>query len=172
MTFLDLFLGGILAYGGIRGLWKGLFVEMASFVSLLIGIYIAMKFSYLMRSIIEGHVSWNPKTIEITAFALTFIGVVTGIFLLAKLFTTIADFASLGIINRLAGGLFGLLKMTLILSILLSLFLKINYNEMLLSREKQEQSLFFNPVQKVASFIFPMIKEWFPENLIPTKSER
>lgn len=172
MTFLDLFLGGILAYGCIRGLWKGLFVEMASFVSLLIGIYIAMKFSYLMRSIIEGHVSWEPKTIEITAFALTFIVVVVGIFLLAKLFTTIADFASLGIINRLAGGLFGLLKMTLILSILLSLFLKINYNEMLLSKEKQEQSLFFNPVQKVASFIFPMIKEWFPENLIPAESER
>ena len=45
MTGIDLILGGILLYGLIKGLWKGLFIELASLVSLLLGIYLAIKFS-------------------------------------------------------------------------------------------------------------------------------
>ena len=115
MTFLDIALGVLLFYGFVKGIWNGFFLELASFVSLIIGVFLAIKFSYVMQSILSGHVDWNPKTVQIVAFTLTFILVVVGISVLAKAFTQIANFAGLGIFNKLFGGVFGLLKMILIL---------------------------------------------------------
>ncbi|HEX8562335.1 MAG TPA: CvpA family protein [Flavobacterium sp.] len=161
MVFIDFVLGALLVYGIVRGLWNGFFVEFASLLSLLVGIWAAIKFSHIIRAIIEGHVSWNPRTIQLAAFALTFIVVVIGISLLAKFFTTIANFAGLGIFNKLAGAFFGLLKMTLILSVTLNLFAKLNSGEGLLSHEKTEKSLFYNPIRKTAAWIYPSIENWF-----------
>ena len=126
MSVIDIILGGLLLYGLIKGLWRGLFVELASLVSLIAGIFVALKFSGFIADIISGHVSWEPRYISITAFLITFIAVVVGIILLAKFFTKLADFASLGLLNRILGGVFGFLKMVLILSVSLNFFLKIN----------------------------------------------
>ena len=163
MGFLDILLGCLLLYGLIKGIWNGFFVELASFISLLVGIYVAIKFSYLMKSIICSHVSWNPKTIQIAAFAITFILVVVGISLLAKAFTKIANFASLGFINKIAGGVFGLLKTILILSISLNVFQKMNAHNTFVAKQTLENSLFFNPIQKISTFIYPSIEGWISD---------
>ncbi|MGL5113538.1 MAG: CvpA family protein, partial [Flavobacterium sp.] len=70
MTFFDLLIGGLLAYALFKGIQNGLFAELASLVSLLIGIYIAVKFSAIMSSIISGMVQWNPTTIKTVSFVL------------------------------------------------------------------------------------------------------
>jgi membrane protein required for colicin V production len=87
---------------------KMAFIELASLISLILGIYIAIKCSYMIRAILH-HVSWSPKYIEIIAF-LTFVGVVLAVHIVAKLLTGIMDFAFLGIFNKLAGGAFSILK--------------------------------------------------------------
>jgi membrane protein required for colicin V production len=74
-----------------------------------------------VKSLLEGFVSWNPQTIQITAFILTLILVVIGVHLLAKIFTKIADFAFLGWVNKLAGGIFSVLKTALLIGIFLNL---------------------------------------------------
>ena len=163
MGFLDILLGGFLLYGCVRGIWNGFFVELASLISLMIGIYLAIKFSYIIKSILESHVSWNPKTIQITAFILTFILIVVGISLLAKFFTTVANFAGLGCFNKLLGGFFGFLKMTLILSISLNLFQKMNSNFTFVEKATLEQSLFYYPIQKVAAYVYPSLENWFED---------
>ena len=161
MGFLDIVLGGFLVYGFVRGLWRGFFVELASLVSLFIGIFVAIKCSYLMKGLIENHVHWSPKSIQITAFALTFVLVVVGIVMLAKFFTTIANFASLGLINKLCGGIFGVLRMILILSISLNLFQKINVKNTFADKESIEKSLFFNPILAISGLIYPSIEAIF-----------
>lgn len=163
MSFFDIILAAILVYGFIQGFRQGLFVALASFVSLIIGIILAIKCSHLVRSVIENHVSWNPKYIEVIAFGLTFILVVVGIILLAKLFTGIASFAQMGWLNTIAGGVFGTLKMALILSILLNLFQKVNIDHYFLSQETMDKSLFYNPIQETSKLIFPSVKEWYDD---------
>ena len=161
MSYLDIFLIGLLIYGFIRGIWNGFFVELASLVSMLLGIYIAIKFSFLTKAFLESHVSWNPKTIQVTAFALTFILVVLAVSVLAKSFTVIANFASLGIINKLLGGVFGVLRAVLIISITLNLFQKINAHNTFVEKETLDKSKLYNPIQKVSKMIYPSIEEWF-----------
>jgi len=162
MEFIDLIIGGLLAYGLVKGLWKGLFTELASVVSLLAGIFIAIKFSGAVSKMLEGQID-NPKHAAITAFVLLFIAVVVGIMLLAKTFTKLADFAGLGLANRLLGGLFGLIKMALILSVSLNFFLKLNSNNTFAEKKTLDNSMFFYPVLKVSTTIFPILKEWFDE---------
>ena len=160
MSFLDIVLGVILVIGIFKGIRNGLFVELASLISLILGIYIAIKFSSLAKVMLSGFVHWNPKTIQIVAFIITFLIVVVGISLLAKFLTSVANFAQLGVINNLGGGFFRLLKTILILSIFLNLFEKINFNNTFAKKETLNKSLFYRPIQISAGFIYPSIEKW------------
>ncbi len=162
MEFIDLILGGLLLYGLGKGLWKGLIAELAALVSLFIGIFIAIKFSGYVGTMLAGHME-NSKYVSMTAFALTFIGVVVGIILLAKVFTKLAGATGLGLVNRLLGGLFGLMKMVLILSVSLNFFLKLNATIAFAEKKTLDESVFFYPVLSVSNLIFPVLEDWFKE---------
>lgn len=160
MELIDIILGGLLAYGLIKGAWKGLFVELASVVALLVSIFIAVKFSGFVGQLFEGHLG-NPKYASITAFVITFIAAVVGVILLAKTFTKIADYSGLGWLNRVLGAIFGTIKMALIVSVALNFFAKLNSTNALASQEAIDQSIFFNPILSISNYIFPMLKVWF-----------
>jgi len=161
MGFLDIILGGFLVHGFIRGLRNGFFSELTSLISILLGVYIAIKCSFLMKAFLENHVSWNPKTIQVLALGFTFILVVISVSALAKIFTMIANFTLLGLFNTLLGGVFGVLRIVLILSISLNLFQKVNSNYTFVKKETINKSIFYNPIQKVSKIIYPSIEEWF-----------
>lgn len=161
MALPDILIGGLLLYGFIRGLWKGLFTELAALVSLLLGFYIAVKFSGYVGEIIANNVSWEPKYVKITAFAITFILVVVGVILLAKVFTKLASFAMLGWLNRLLGGVFGFIKWALIISVLLNFFVQINRNYTFAEKETLDDSWFFYPILKISNTVYPVLEEWF-----------
>jgi membrane protein required for colicin V production len=163
MGFLDIVLGVLLAFALYKGIRNGLFVELASLVSLLAGIYFAIKFSSFIKEILAGFVKWNPNTIQIIAFILTFILVVIGISLLGKFLTGIADFAFLGWLNKLGGGFFRVLKTVLIIGIVFKVFEKINYHNFLAKKETLDKSLFYNPIQKTAGFMYPSIENWYDD---------
>ena len=161
MNTLDFFIGVFLIIGLVKGFRNGFFVELASLISVLLGIFVAIKFSYLTKSWLENHGSWNPKTVQVMAFALTFILVIVGVSMLAKIFTTIANFAFLGLANSLFGGILGLLRTILVMSILLNLFEKLNVDHAILSKETKEKSMLFMPIQAISRKIYPSISEWF-----------
>lgn len=155
MATIDIILAALLLFGFVRGLMKGLFVELASLVSLVAGVYGAIHFSYFVGDFLKDSVDWDEKYIAIVAFAVTFIIIVIVISLLGKLFTKIADFASLGILNKLLGGVFGALKIGLILSVLLIVFDKLNSTIPFVNEEATEDSILYKPVKSLAPMIFP-----------------
>lgn len=161
MSFLDSIIGILLAYAVFKGMRNGLFAEVASFLSLILGIYIAIHFSSLIKVIFEKFVKWNPYTIQIIAFILTFIIVVLGVSYIGKVFTKIANFAYLGWLNKIGGGFFRALKTLLILSVIFSIFEKINYNHFLVKKETLAQSIFYHPIQKTTNSIFPSIEQLY-----------
>lgn len=163
MGLLDIVLGVLLAYSLYKGIVNGLFVEIASLISLILGIYFAIKFSFLMRDTLGGFLHWKPNTIQTIAFVLTFILVVIGVTFIAKILTGIADLAFLGWINKLGGGFFRVLKTVLILGTLFTVFQKMNYNNILAKKETLDQSLFYNPIQKTAQFFYPSLEKWYEE---------
>jgi len=161
MGFLDIILGVLLAIALFKGIKNGLFVELASLVSLLLGIYVAVKFSYFMKEFLGGFVKWNPNTVQVVAFILTFMVVVIAVSILGKFLTGIADLAFLGWLNSLGGGFFRVLKTILIIGIVFKVFEKINYHNFLAKKETLDNSLFYNPIQKITGYLYPSIESWY-----------
>lgn len=171
MSFLDIILAALLVYAGYKGIKNGLFVEFASLISLIVGVFVAIKFSYVIKSALTDVVSWQPKYIEVTAFALTFFLAIVGIQLLAKFFTGLADFAYLGWLNKLGGACFSVLKTVLMLSVVFNIFQKININNFLAKQETLNKSMFYNPIQEVSKFIYPSLQEWYDDFKKITKKD-
>lgn len=163
MHFIDILIIICLGYGIIKGLWKGFFYEMAGFVALGLGIFVAIQFSNLTHKIIESKLDVHGDHLRIIAFIITFFLTVIGIKLLAKIFTQVTRFAFLGIYNTLLGGLFGGLKMLLFLSIFLNIFSRLNQKEGLMTHENVTKSKTFVPITEISKKIYPILNEWFPE---------
>ncbi len=155
MNTFDIIIAVILILGFVRGLNRGLFVEVASLVALIAGIYGAIHFSYFVGNFLAERVSWEEKYVTIVSFAITFAIIVLVIALLGKMFTKIADFASLGLLNKLLGGVFGALKIGLILSIVLIVLAKLNNTIPFISESQQEEAVLYEPVKNLAPTIFP-----------------
>lgn len=155
MYTFDIVIAALLGFGFIRGLFKGLFVEVASLVGLVAGVFGAMHFSYFAGDFLSEHLDWEENYISLSAFALTFIGIVIIITLAGKILTKIADFAALGFLNKILGGIFGFLKIALILSVVFSFFIKITNNIPFLSEEEIEKSVLVTPIKNIAPILFP-----------------
>ncbi|TYA74356.1 CvpA family protein [Seonamhaeicola marinus] len=157
MGVIDIVLGALILFGLIRGLMKGLFVEVASLVALVAGVYGAIHFSNFAAEFLTEKVEWNEKTINIVAFAITFVVIVLAIALAGKALTKLADFAALGIINKLLGAAFGALKIAAILSVVLIIFDRFNKTIPFADKEDLESSILYQPVKNLVPTIFPSI---------------
>lgn len=157
MNVFDIIILIILLFGFSRGLMKGLFVEVASLVALIGGVYGAIHFSYFAGDYLEESVTWSEKSISLTAFAITFIIIVIIVGMLGKVLTKLADMAALGLINKILGGVFGLLKFGLILSVLFIFFDRMNKTITFVEEETIEESMFYETVKSIAPAIFPSI---------------
>lgn len=154
MILIDLILGVLLIFGLIKGFLNGLFVEVASLLALVLGVYGAINFSYYISDYINPKIPWNEQTMNIVAFSITFIIIVLAITIAGKALTKIADFAFLGMINKLLGGVFGLLKTALILSVLLLILTQNNSFPSLFNNQNNEKSVLYRPIKNLAPSIF------------------
>jgi membrane protein required for colicin V production len=161
MGIIDIVLGALLVFGMYKGLKNGLFVELASLVSFFVGIFIAIKFSYIVGDAIGDSITTSAKSAKVMAFVITLAGVVVGIHLLAKVFSGIASFVFLGWLNKLGGAAFAGLKTVLLIGIVLSLLQKVNLNDMIISKDTQENSVLFNPILKTSETLLPVLTDWF-----------
>lgn len=159
MAVIDIVLGALLLFGLIRGFTKGLFVEVASLLALIIGVYGAIHFSHFATEFLENRVDWSEKYINLASFTITFIIIVFAISLAGKALTKLADFAALGVLNKLLGGLFGFLKIGLILSIILMIFSSVNKTIPFVNDDDIEDSVLYEHVRSLAPMIFPNIIE-------------
>ncbi len=160
MNTLDIILAIILGFGLIRGFFKGFIVEVASLAGLVLGIYGAIYFSYILSDMIKPHSNWDPSILQLVSFAGTFLIILILVSLAGKLITKLAENLSLGILNKLMGGIFGLLKVALIVSIVLLVFNKLNNSMPFADKIEVKDSVLYEPVKNLAKNIFPnLIKE-------------
>ncbi|HYW96847.1 MAG TPA: CvpA family protein, partial [Bacteroidales bacterium] len=92
------------------------------------------------------------------SFASTFVLIVIIVHLLAWAIDKLVKAVALGIVNRLAGVVFNLVKMAFILSVILSLVNYLNSFSHFISKDDQEESVLYKPVSGFAPAIFPYLK--------------
>lgn len=157
MNVFDIIIAVLLIFAFVRGFMKGLFVEVASLLALILGVYGAIHFSYFAGDILEEYVDWDENYITLTAFAVTFIAIVIAISSLGKVFTKMADFAALGLLNKVMGGVFALLKSVLILSVIFVFLSRVNTKIPFIEKETLDESILYKPVKDIVPSVFPSL---------------
>ena len=157
MGILDVLLGLLLLYGLYKGFKNGLFVEIASIIALIAGLYGAIHFSYIAGDYLSQNMEWNVRYMNITAFIITFAIIVLVVHLAAKFLTKIADFAMLGLLNKLAGAIFGALKVAVIIGALLVFFERANSSVNLVKSETLEESILYEPIKEIGALVFSKV---------------
>lgn len=169
MNFLDIVIGLLLVWGLYKGLKNGLFVEIASLVALIAGIYGAIHFSYLTADYLSENFDWNGQYLKISAFLITFFGIVILVHFAGKFLTKIADFAMLGLLNKIAGGVFGMLKVAIIIGALLIFFERLTSSLNFINEDTKDESVFYHPVKEIGAFVFSLVLE---EESNPDRDEK
>ena len=159
MSFIDIVIGILLVWGLYKGLRNGLFVEIASLVALIAGIYGAIHFSYITGEYLMERLNWSENYIKIIAFLITFFAIVVLVHFAGKFLTKIADFAMLGILNKIAGAIFGTLKVAVILGALLIFFERLTASFNFVEEETKKNSIFYEPVKEIGAFVFSWVLE-------------
>ena len=159
MNFFDLLVLFCLSYGLIKGLIKGFVIEVSGVLALVLGILGALKFAALLATIIEDWITLDARLIQGISFLLLFIGIVYGISLWAKMLTKTLQIVALGLFNRLAGGVFGFIKWTLILTALVLAFNQVDRVLSLFPETLLTESVSYPFLVELSAILF----EWFIE---------
>ena len=157
MNTVDIVLGIFLLYGLVRGFFRGFLTELASLVGLIAGIYGAIHFSYYAGEFLSQHVDWDIEIINLASLAITFLIIIFVVSLVGKMLTKVADFAALGIVNKLLGAIFGLLKSAFVASVIIMFFMTSNKTLEFVETETLEDSVLYEPVAVIAPIILPSI---------------
>ena len=155
MNYLDIAIAVPLLYGLVKGFSNGLIKEVTGILSLIIGIYIAVNFSILLEPFFSGIFGYYEQFKPIIAFIVLFVATSLIIQLIGILINKLTKALALGIISRLLGGIFGLLKIVVIFSFLL--FVITDYN--LINKNIKDDSVLYKPLSDIAAIITPQLKK-------------
>lgn len=160
MNIVDIIIIVILIFAAVRGFITGLFSSVASLVAIIAGVFCAIHYSHYVEAEFQDSVlEWSSNTYKIASFAITFLVVILTVLFLGKLLTKLADISSLGLLNKILGGIFGALKWSLILSVIFLLFDKFNKTIPFVEKETLEESILYSPVKSIIPTLFPAIMD-------------
>lgn len=149
MNYLDITLlciVGLLVFNGVR---KGFIISLATLVALVLGIWASIHFSGFVSNLLIKNFHPSGTWLPVLSFSLTFLIVVVLVILLAKGLEKLVSLAGMGLMNHLAGGLFGLLKGIVLASVLIFIVTRFDARQKLITAEAKNKSMFYGYVQKV-----------------------
>jgi membrane protein required for colicin V production len=117
MNAFDVLIITILAYGLIRGVFRGLVREISSIVGILGGFYAAYTYYPRVANLIS-HLIENKAYLNILSYLIIFSAVVIIVGVLAVVIKYLLNIAYLGWVDRVSGAIFGLLKAGLVVCVL------------------------------------------------------
>ncbi|MBE9491336.1 MAG: CvpA family protein [Bacteroidetes bacterium] len=157
MNILDIILVIPMIWLAYRGFTKGLVIELTSLVALILGIWIALHFSYFASDFLTEHFEINQKYLHIVAFIITFIVIIILVYLVGKLVERLINLIALGFINKLAGAVFGVLKAALLLSVVILIINNFDKKESVITPKLREGSVLYKSISSIIPTIIPWL---------------
>ena len=163
MNLLDILIGLPLVWAIYKGFTKGLIIEVATLLALILGIYGAIHFSDFTAEFIRNRFDYDSNYMGIIAFISTFILIVIILNVVGKMLNSLVEAVALGMINRLLGVAFGLIKGIIIMSIVVYFVNFLDKKIDFISQEKKENSLFYLPMVHISETLFDIFDSDFDD---------
>jgi membrane protein required for colicin V production len=159
MNYIDIIIIVVIALSMIRGFMNGFVKEAASLAALILGIWGAIKFSGFTAEKLYDYFDMTGRYVGIVAFLVTMCVIAVVIHLIGLLIDKLMEAIALGLVNKLLGIGFGLLKSVMILSVIFMVLNAIDVRKPFLPKDKIEKSLLYNPISDIVPAIFPVVGE-------------
>jgi membrane protein required for colicin V production len=159
MNWLDILLAVPMVWGLYKGLTSGLIMEISRLVALIAGVYLAVRFAQELSEYLYQNTELTNEFLPIISFAIIFVGVVLLVHLFAKAIEKLATAVALGWANKASGALFGVFRMTFILSIVIMMLTRFELLDKFNRGATAEQSFLYAPVTQIAPFILPILED-------------
>ena len=151
MNYIDIIILIPLLYALVKGFSNGLIKEITGLLGLIIGVYVAFNFSSYLHPRVTSFFGDSAQFVPIISFATLFIVSILAIRLLGYFLDKITKVLALGIISKILGAIFGILKVLVVFSFLL-VFIK-EYK--LIDAKTQSQAVLLKPIENIARIITP-----------------
>lgn len=153
MNYLDVFIAIPLIWGLYKGLSRGIIKELTSLLGLALGIYGALRFSEQFHLLVQENTSIDESFIPIITFAVTFLIIILIVRVLGHILNKIIKMVALGLISRMLGGVFGVLKMALITSALLLIVNNIDQHLEIIPKQQKKKALLYKPISEIVPIL-------------------
>ena len=161
MSYLDLFFGLIITWGGYSGYSKGIVKELSSVLGIIMGIFFAKNYYPYLDLKLHQTFESEAGFISILSLILIFLFTIMVFKIIAKLLTKFLKKIALGLLNKIVGSVFGIIKSILFLCVIIFIFSKINNLVGIIESQKLDQSFFYSKIDKINTVI---IKSSYDEN--------
>lgn len=160
MNFIDIIISVFVLLFAYKGIKRGLIKELVSLLSLIIGVYIAINFSFLLEDYLYKPLSNYAEFVCVISFILVFLIVFSSFKIAGFLLKKLVKSLQLGFLDKLFGLLFGVSKIALVLSILLFETQHLSHTFGNIIPEKEiKKSVLYKPIYNIVPTIAPIAKE-------------
>ena len=159
MNYFDIIISIILVWAFYSGFKKGLIYMLFSFISIIVGLYAAIHFSYLTIDKLGAYLDKDPAQMKIIAYILTFIIVFGLLYLVGKILDKLLSAVALGFVNKIAGGALSVAIKVIILSLFFWIFDQANQIYTVVKPETLNQSTLYNPIKDLSPVILVNLKK-------------
>lgn len=153
-NYIDIVLIVPILFGLYKGFTKGLILSLATLVGLVLGIYGGVHFSDYAAAQLKTHFDLH---IPLLAFAVTFLVIIFAVYLLGRLVSKFINFLALGIFNKVAGGVFGGLKILIIMAVAFVFFTSLNQQFQIIAEEQLQSSQMYQLVNQTSVIVLSLI---------------
>lgn len=153
MNVLDIILIIILVVAAVSGMRKGIITQACGIAGILLGIFLAFKFS----SALAGWLNVGEDFSWLLSFIIIILAVALVLYWVGRLVRKLVHGIGLGIVDRIGGLLLGVVKWGLILSLLLGVW--VNFSQKAREQDPKliTESAMWPPLKKLGDFVFPYI---------------
>lgn len=157
MNLLDIILIIPIIWLMYRGFTKGLIIEFASLLALILGIWAAIHFSYYTAGLLVEYFDITKRYLSIISFIVTFVAVVIVVYLIGKLIEKFVDILALGFVNKIFGAVFGIAKAVFILSLLILIINSLDPRKSVITEKLRDGSMLYDPIERIVPSIIPKL---------------
>jgi membrane protein required for colicin V production len=160
MNYLDIIILCIVGILVINGIRKGFILSLATLIALVLGIWAAIHYSGYVSTFLVKTFHPSGAWLTILSYILTFLVVVLVVIFIARLLEKVVKTVGLSILNRIIGGVFGLLKGILVVSFLLFILVHFDTNEYIITHKTKETSKCYPYIERT----FPIYSKFLFKN--------
>ena len=153
MNLIDSICLIILIYGSYKGFKNGIVGELLSFLGILLGIYLSKTYYPIVDEYLATIFDSTNQLVSLISVILIFSVTIILTKILSKVITKALNVLALGLLNKLIGSIFGLLKYLLILCIITFIFSQANDVFVFIETNKIEETQIFSKIQKINDYI-------------------